>query len=178
MTKTRKTAEAASEPQQLGAPADTVIEQVKEALGAEVVNEPSQFPAEQPADTGTAHAAEVQKKPFPVVRGWHTRSKPPVQFRRLHDADLGIIAFKFILPKDEQNKERMPADIKDILDAHKKYPETGEPTGLHFENNRKHGKVWILPDDPAGRAIADKMAYALEKLAAKHDLQEQQAAAR
>jgi len=178
MTRSRKTAESTSETQQPGDDAVAVIEHAKAALGAEVVNEPSQFPPQQPTDTGTAHADQVQKKPFQVVRGWHTRNKPPVQFRRLHDADLGIIAFKFVLPKDDQGKERMPADIKDILDAHKKYPETGDPTGLHFENNRKHGKVWILPDDPAGRAIADKMANALEKLAAKHDLQEQQATGR
>jgi hypothetical protein len=178
MTRSRKAVEATNETQQLDSAADAVIEHAKATLGAEAVNEPSQFPPEQPTDTGTAHAAQVQKKPFQVVRGFHVRNKPPVQFRRLHDADLGIIVFKFILPKDDHGKERMPADIKDILDAHKKYPETGEATGLHFENNRKHGKAWILPDDPAGRAIADKMAYALEKLAAKHELQEQQAASR
>jgi hypothetical protein len=178
MTRSRKTAEATSETQQIDPAAHELIEHAKATLGAAVVNEQSPFPGEQPTDTGTTHADQVQKKPFQVVRGWHTRNKPPVQFRRLHDADLGVIVFKFVLPKDDQGKERMPADIKDILDAHKKYPESGEPTGLHFENNRKHGKVWILPDDSAGRAIADKMAYALEKLAAKHDLQEQQAASR
>jgi hypothetical protein len=177
MSKSRKAAEVPSETQQPADATTAVIEHAKATMNAEVVTEPSPFPPEQPASAETNHVAQVEKKPFPVVRGWHTRNKPPVQFRRLHDADLRIIVFKFVLPKDENDKERMPVDIKDILDAHKKYPETGDPTGLHFENNRKHGKVWVLPDDPAGRAIADKMAIALEKLAAKHDLQAEQAAA-
>ena len=41
MAKSRKTAEATSEHQQLGAAADAVIEHAKATLGAEVVNEPS-----------------------------------------------------------------------------------------------------------------------------------------
>ena len=93
----------------------------------------------------------MQKKPFQPVRGWTTRTKQPVQYRKLTDSDL---------------------------DAHKRYPETGEPTGLHFENSGKHGKVWVLKNTNEGRAVADKIDQALQKLAAKHDLQEQQAASR
>ena len=91
-------------------------------------------------EAGQAAACATEKptkKPFQVVRGWTSRNKAPVQYRKLTDADLNTIIFKFVLPKDDEGKERMPADIKDILDAHKRYPETGEPTGLHFENSKQ-----------------------------------------
>jgi hypothetical protein len=175
MTKSRKAAEASNEPQQFGAAADEMIEHAKTTLGGEVVNEPSPFSAEPPAETGTAHAAQVQKKPFQPVRGWTTRNKQPVQYRKLADADLGIILFKFVLPEGQNT---LAPDVKDILDAHKRYPESGEPTGLHFENSGKHGKIWLLRNTTEGRAIADKIDLALQKLAAKHDLQEQQSAGR
>ena len=69
MTKSRKTEAATTEPQQLGAAADEVIERAKETLGAEAANQPSQFPAERPTVTGNAEAALSQKKPFqPVAR--------------------------------------------------------------------------------------------------------------
>ena len=175
MTRSRKTAEATGEPQQIDPAAHELIEHAKATLSAEVVNEPSPFPGEQPTETGTAHAAQVQKKPFHPVRGWTTRNKQPVQYRKLTDADLGIILFKFVLPEGQTT---LAPDVKDILDAHKKYPESGEPTGLHFENSGKHGKIWVLKNTAERRAIADKIDLALQKLAAKHDLQEQQAAAR
>ncbi len=175
MTRGRKTAEATSEPQQPGTATDEIIEHAKETLSGEVVNEPSPFPAEQPTPADTNHAAQVQKKPFQVVKGWTTVSKKHVKYRKLTDADLGIILFKFVLPEGQNT---LPADVKDILDAHKRYPESGEPTGLHFENSGKHGKIWVLKNTPEGRAIADKIDLALQKLAAKHDLQEEQAAGR
>jgi hypothetical protein len=175
MTRSRKTGEASSEPQQLSPTADEMIEHAKATLGAEVVSDSSQFPAEQPPETGEPQAAQVQKKTFQPVRGWTTRNKQPVQYRKLTDADLGIILFKFVLPEGQNT---LAADVKDILDAHKHYPETGEPTGLHFENSGKHGKIWVLKNTTEGRAIADKIDQALLKLAAKHDLQEQQSAAR
>jgi hypothetical protein len=77
-----------------------------------------------------------------------------------------------------EGQTKLPADVKDILDAHKKYPDSGEPTGLHFENSGKHGKIWVLKNTAEGRAIADKIDVALQKLAQKHDLQEEQAAGR
>jgi hypothetical protein len=175
MTRSRKTAEATSEPQQLSPTADEIIEHAKETLGANVAGDSAQVPAEQLPETGEGHAARVQKKPFQPVRGWTIRNKQPVQYRKLTDADLGIILFKFVLPEGQNT---LAADVKDVLDAHKRYPETGEPTGLHFENSGKHGKVWILKNTIEGRAVADKIDRALQTLAAKHDLQEQQAAAR
>jgi hypothetical protein len=175
MTRSRKIEEATSEPQQLSPSADEIIEHAKETLGANVVGDSSQFPAERPPETGEARAAQVQKKPFQPVRGWTTRNKQPVQYRKLTDADLGIILFKFVLPEGQNT---LAPDVKDILDAHKRYPETGEPTGLHFENSGKHGKVWVLKNTNEGRAVADKIDQALQKLAAKHDLQEQQSASR
>jgi hypothetical protein len=175
MTKNRKTAEANAEPQQIGMAADEIIEHAQETLGAQAVNPPTQTPAEQPAETAEAEAVRSQKKPFQPVRGWTTRNKQPVQYRKLTDSDLGIILFKFVLPEGQNT---LAADVKDVLDAHKRYVETGEPTGLHFENSGKHGKVWVLKNTNEGRAVADKIDQALQKLAAKHDLQEQQAASR
>ncbi len=175
MTRSRKAEETTSEPQQVSPTADEIIEHAKETLGAEEVSDSAQVPAEQPTVTGEAHAAQVQKKPFQPVRGWTTRNKQPVQYRKLTDADLGVILFKFVLPEGQNT---LAADVKDILDAHKRYPETGEPTGLHFENSGKHGKVWVLKNTNEGRAVADKIDQALQKLAAKHDLQERQAASR
>jgi hypothetical protein len=175
MTKTRKTAEATAEAQQIGAATDEVIDNAKETLVAQPVNPPAQLPADQPAQTATSEAAQQQKKPFQPVRGWTTRNKQPVQYRKLTDSDLGIILFKFVLPEGQNT---LAADVKDVLDAHKRYAETGEFTGLHFENSGKHGKVWVLKNTNEGWAVADKIDQALQKLAAKHDLQEQQAASR
>ena len=175
MTKSRKTAEANAEPQQIGAATDEIIEQEKETLGAEAVNPPAQPPADQPAQTAAAETAQPQKKPFQPVRGWTTRTMQPVQYRKLVDSDLGIILFKFVLPEGQNS---LAPDVKDVLDAHKRYAETGEPTGLHFENSGKHGKVWVLKNTNEGRAVADKIDQALQKLAAKHDLQAKQSASR
>ena len=168
MTKSKK-AEALSEPQQPEPASDQAIE-------AAPAGDPSQAATEPfPPTTDTTPAAGPQKKPFQVVRGWTSRNKPPVQYRKLTDADLGIIFFKFVLPKDQAT---LPPDIKDILDAHKRYPDSGEPTGLHFENSAKHGKVWIIKNTAEGRAIADKIDFALQKLAEKYELQAKQSAAR
>jgi hypothetical protein len=154
-------------PEELPVKTGEIIQSVADAIRMPESGEQSTAETEKPA-----------KKPFQVVRGWTSRNKAPVQYRKLTDADLNTIIFKFVLPKDDEGKERMPADIKDILDAHKRYPETGEPTGLHFENSNKHGKSWVIRNDAEGRAIADKVDYALQKLAAKHDLQAEQAASR
>src|ERR1700733_15214002 len=153
----RKTAEAAENTTEAG------YEEQMAARAEAMQNGPEELPV---------------KTPFRVVRGGTSRNKAPVQYRKLTDADLNTIIFKFVLPKDGEGKERMPADIKDILDAHKRYPETGEPTGLHFENSAKHGKAWIIKNNAEGRAIADKVDFALQKLAAKHELQAEQAASR
>jgi hypothetical protein len=185
----RKTAESAENPteagydEQMAARAEAMQNRPEELpvktgeiiqSVADATRMPESGKFEQPA----AATEQPAKKPFQVVRGWTTRNKAPVQYRKLTDADLNTIIFKFVLPKDDEGKERMPADIKDILDAHKRYPETGEPTGLHFENSNKHGKSWVIRNDPEGRAIADKVDFALQKLAAKHDLQAEQVATR
>ena len=48
----------------------------------------------------------------------------------------------------------------------------------NYRNSGKHGRIWVIKNTAGGRAIADKIDLALQKLAAKHDLQEQQAASR
>ena len=97
--------------------------------------------------------------------GPSARTSSPCAYRKLTDADLGVILFKFVLP-DGQNT--LPVDIKAILDVHKHYPNSGEPTGLHFEDSRKHGKVWVIRNDTEGRDVAAKIDIALQKLAPRN----------
>ena len=86
---------------------------------------------------------------------------------KFSDANMKIVAFKFDLPKDGTGKEEpMPEPVLTLLRDNKK-DENGNDTGLRFENTRKHGKIWMLPNDPEGRALADKLDYHLGELAHK-----------
>jgi hypothetical protein len=119
----RKTAEAA----------ETAVESGYDEQMAARAEAMQNRPEELPVKTGeiiqsvadatrmpeNGHAAQVEKKPFQVVRGWTTRNKAPVQYRKLTDADLNTIIFKFVLPKDAEDKERMPTDagVKELQEA-------------------------------------------------------------
>ena len=46
----------------------------------------------------------------------------------------------------------------------------GNPTGLKFQDTRKHGKIWTTPNDAEGRMLADKIDFRLSELA--HKLEE------
>ncbi len=117
-------------------------------------------PAEerQPGD----EPAEGTKRPFQVVRGWTSRLTGPVKYRKFTDADLKIIAFKF----DLDPKEKLPDEVLAVMHEHKK-DKDGNATGLKFQDTRKHGKVWTLPNDVEGRTIADKIDFRLSELAQK-----------
>jgi hypothetical protein len=144
----------AAEPEQIGSAVDEVLNQAQangntEMADGEVPNEP--------------------KKPFQVVRGWTSRTQQPVKYQKFSDANMKIVAFKFDLPKDGTGKEEpMPEPVLTLLRDNKK-DENGNDTGLRFENTRKHGKIWMVPNDPEGRALADKLDYHLGELAHKMD---------
>jgi len=53
-----------------------------------------------------------------------------------------------------------------VFRDHKRSPE-GYSTGLHYENDRVHGPVWKIQNDPLGRSVADKLMVALDRLAAR-----------
>jgi hypothetical protein len=140
-------ARRSAEPEQIGGAVDQVLSQAQQMAEGEVPNE--------------------TKRPFQVVRGWTARTQQPVKYQKFSDANMNIVAFKFDLPKDGAGKEEpMPEPVLTLLRDNKK-DENGNDTGLRFENTRKHGKIWMVPNDPEGRALADKLDYHLGELAHK-----------
>ena len=147
VSRTRRSRRRSAEPEQIGGAVDQVLQQAQQLAEGEVPNE--------------------VKKPFQVVRGWSQRTQQPVKYQKFTDANMKIVAFKFDLPKDGEGKETpMPEPVLTLLRDNKK-DENGNDTGLRFENSRKHGKIWMLPNDPEGRALADKIDYHLGELAHK-----------
>ena len=43
----------------------------------------------------------------------------------------------------------------------------GSPTGLRFEESRTHGKAWMIPNDPEGRAFMFQSRLIWKKSATK-----------
>jgi hypothetical protein len=52
------------------------------------------------------------------------------------------------------------------MHAHKQHKD-GTPTGLEFNDLRKHGRIWQIPNDVEGRTLADKIDYKLSEIAHK-----------
>jgi len=112
----------------------------------------------QPGDEPAAEA----KEPFQVIRNWTERFTGQVKYRKFTDADLNTIAFKFQL----EPKEKLPDEVLAVMHEHKK-DKDGNPTGLKYQDTRKLGKIWALPNDVEGRTIADKIDFRLSELAHK-----------
>jgi hypothetical protein len=80
--------------------------------------------------------------------------------------------FKFELAPGQSD---LPQGVYDILHELKyldRNPVTGHgsgrcPTGLAFNRSKKHGRVWVLPDNPTGRTAADIIDAKLRDLAHK-----------
>ena len=70
------------------------------------------------------------------------------------------------LPTAVSNEEALA-----IIHDHKQYKD-GTPTGLEFKETRAHGKIWQIPNDVEGRALADKIDFKLSEIA--HKLEEGQ----
>jgi len=112
----------------------------------------------QPGD----EPAEGAKRKFEPVRGWTQRFTGPLKYRKFTDANLNIIGFKFNL--DDQ--EKLPPEALEVMRENKQDKE-GQPTGLKFQTTRTHGKIWAMPNDVEGRALADKIDFRLSELAHK-----------
>jgi hypothetical protein len=137
---------------------------------------PKQKTAEKPEETAVQQAqpqpgqerqpgdepAEEAKRPFQPVRGWTRRLEGPVKYQKFTDANLKIIGFKFQL----EPNEKLPDEVLAVMREHK-LDKDGSPTGLKFQDTRKHGKIWSLPNDVEGRTVADRIDYQLSEVAHK-----------
>jgi hypothetical protein len=111
-------------------------------------------------------------------RGWTERFTGPIRYRRYTDLDAGgrpSVIFRFELAPGQSD---LPQAVYDVLhelkylDRNPDFPQGGGkyPTGLGFNRDKKHGRVWRLPDTPTGRTAADIIDAKLRDLA--HDLEQ------
>lgn len=112
----------------------------------------------QPGD----ESPEQTKRPYNPVRGWTSKLTGPLKYRKFTDDSLRMIAFKFNLAPNE----KLPDEVLAVMHKYKQH-EDGTPTGLEYQESRKHGKIWTIPNDKEGRAIADKIDFRLSELAQK-----------
>jgi len=101
-------------------------------------------------------------------RTWTQRCTGQVSFTRFSAADSGgrlRILYSIHLGPGQ---EKAPQEVQEVFHAHK-VNKDGKPTGLKLVNDRTHGKVWVLPNNPSGRAIADRLDLALLELGARLD---------
>ncbi len=110
-------------------------------------------------------AAEQPERKYEPVRTWTQQLAGPVKYRRISDDTMRIIAFKFDLPAGE----KVPEAALAVMREHKQGVD-GAPTGLKFQDTRKHGKIWSLPNDAEGRILADKIDFKLHEVAQKMDV--------
>jgi hypothetical protein len=123
-------------------------------------------------DQGTKQDAgkPASKRPG---RSWTERFTGQIRYRRYTDLDAGgrpSILFKFELAPGQGD---LPQGVYDILhelkhlDRNHDFPNGGGsyPTGLAFSRDKKHGRVWRLPDNSTGRTAADIIDGKLRDLA-------------
>jgi len=134
---------------------------ITDESGANPATDPAAVPAAEERQAGD-ESPEKPKRPFEPVRGWTSRLTGPLQYRKFTDANLKVIAFKFNLEADE----KLPEEALAVMRDHKQDKE-GKPTGLKFQDTRTHGKIWTIPNDVEGRALADKIDFRLSELAQK-----------
>jgi hypothetical protein len=115
---------------------------------------------EQTSDKGDA--------PKRLGRGWTERFSGPIRYRRYSDKDAGgrpCIFFKIEAPSGQSELATAVFDIIKGL----RYVDRGKggirPTGLTFNRDRIHGRVYKLPDNPLGRLAADIIDAKLSDLA-------------
>lgn len=110
-------------------------------------------------------------------RSWTERLSGPVRYRRFVDTDpagRSRIFFKFELAPGQTE---LPQGVYDVLhelkylNRNQDFPNGGGryPTGLQFNRSKKHGRVYVLPDNPTGRTAADIIDAKLADLAASLD---------
>jgi hypothetical protein len=115
---------------------------------------------------GSAQAEPVQGDPKkPRARHWADRCAQPVSYSMFTAKDQTRkeqIMFKFNLPAGQDK----PDDAAIAVMRSFKKTDDGYETGLHFEQDRVYGPVWKLPNNPAGREVADSIIQALDELGA------------
>jgi hypothetical protein len=113
------------------------------------------------------NAAPKGGKP-PPPRPWTQRTHEPLSFVRFVDTDgegRPSIIYRFGFPS---GPSELPQQVKAILDGLKRldHPEGGQfSTHLEFKRDKKHGRVWRLPNSPRGRHTADVLDARLLELA-------------
>lgn len=117
-------------------------------------------PEREPGD----ESPEPPKRAYEPVRGWTSRVHGPLKYRKFTDDTLRVVAFKFNVDADG----KLPEEVLTLIRGHKQ-DKDGNATGLKFQDTRKHGKIWTIPNDVEGRALADKIDYELAQLAEKMD---------
>ncbi len=120
------------------------------------------LPAEQTEVREAGDEPEQPKRQYQSVRDWTTRSMGPVKYRKFTDDSLRIVGFKF----DLEPREQLPQAVLDLLHENQRNSE-GQSSGLIFRDTRAHGKVWTIPNDVEGRALADKIDFHLKQIAEK-----------
>jgi len=126
--------------------------------GTQTAAETTQVAEPQPGD----EPGQPPKREYNPVRGWTSRLAGPLKYRKFTDDTLRVIAFKFNLGADE----KLPEEALAVMREHKT-DKDGNATGLKFQDSRKHGKIWTVPKDTEGRALADKIDFALSQIAEK-----------
>lgn len=123
----------------------------------------------QPAEGAPTHERQPgdepedqAKRPYQSVRGWTQRFTGPLKYRKLTDDNMKIIAFKFHVAGNDKLPDEVLAVMRD-----NKTDKDGNATGLKFMDTRKHGKIWMIPNDLEGRILADKIDFKLSQLAQK-----------
>jgi hypothetical protein len=128
--------------------------------GSEMSEEERPNPQSGKDAGGDDHEAHNQ-----LGRTWTARYTQPIKYRRYTDLDSSgrkTIMFKFDLPPGQtQLADRVYA----VLSEHKLLGNS--PTGLKFNRDKVHGRVWKLTDSPVGRLVADSIDQKLLLLADK-----------
>jgi|GEM_PF-5107122 len=137
---------------------------------SEQMQQPTSEPVTAPPTEERQPGDEPAKKPkreYEPVFGFTSRFTGPLKYRKFTDANLKVIGFKFNLA----NQEKLPEEALAIMHDHKQ-DKDGNPTGLKFKETRAHGKIWQIPNDVEGRALADKIDFKLSEIA--HKMEEAQ----
>ncbi len=129
---------------------------------AEIATESALAPTETPAQassgeadpirTAAAPEPETPRRPDNPGRNTSERHVEPVRYQKLTDDRLKKIPFRLELP---EGQDKPGAEVLKVMCPHKQTAE-GQSTGLKCKTARAHGPVWTIPDDPEGRALADK----------------------
>lgn len=119
------------------------------------------------AATATEREAKPQHRPGTT---WSERLQFPLKFRHYTGFDAGgreRIFIKFELPPGETKLD--PEALALVRSFKQVKHQPGLPTGLTFTRDKVHGKVYTLPNNMVGRAVADTIATKLINMGRQRD---------